>query len=340
MTQTTSAASLEHTIGAAGRFHLRQFSGEIRVRGVDGDAVRVHERNGKSLRDTFAIEAEEGSLSLVAPSKGGIDLLVFGVGRRSSVDLDVELPRGATVSVETASADTKAHGLTGELRFRTASGDLELTEIGGSLELDSVSGEVDVHAVAPLALRARTISGDVAVRAPVLGRASIESTSGDVRLDAVLAGPGPFEIRSVSGDATIVGRSGIRVEARTVTGNLHSDLPHRSDTGPGRKQLVVGDGGTAIAFRSVSGDLRVIQPRDALAPGALDHAASAVPGAPVAPVPPNAPVAPMAPRPPEAAAVQREASHEVARLDLLKALERGDLSVEAAIARLAEIEEA
>lgn len=347
MTATTNGASIEHRIGAEGAFHLRQLSGSVRLRGVEGDVARVRDRNGRSLADSFQIEATEGRLSLSAPDRFGLDL-VLGFGRRSSMDLEIEVPRGATVSLETASAEIEAGDLLGDTKVRTASGDVTLERMGGALELDAVSGDVAITAQLPMTLRARTISGDCAIRAPRLGRATVESTSGDVRIDAVLGGDGPFSISTVSGDATIVGRTGLRVEARTVTGDLRSDLPHRREQANGRKVLVVGDGSVAISFRSVSGDLRVTAPRDTLPVGATGVPAVAgtmpsAPQAPLAPIAPDAPVAPLAPVPPQVSSRPEDRNaggREVARLDILHALERGELSVEVAMQRLAEIEEA
>ena len=332
MTTTTNGAALEHEIGATGRFHLRQGSGSIRVRGVDGATARVRERNGKDLADSFQIEVGDGSLSLTAPDKIGFDI-VFGFSRRSSLDLEVEVPRSAAVSIESVSADLHAGDLSGQLKVRTASGEITLDGLSGTLELDAVSGDVRVTAAGALDLRARTISGDLTVRGPRLGRAEIGTTSGDVRLDAELHGGGPFGIESVSGDATIVGRMGLRVEARTVTGELRSELPHRREAGPGRKQLVVGDGAIPFTFRSVSGDLRVTMPRDSLPAGSV-ATETAVAAAPEPPVPPSAPEPP---GPPMDASV---GGREVARMDVLRALERGELSVEVAMRRIAEIEEA
>jgi hypothetical protein len=283
------------------------------------------------------IEAGEGQLSLTAPERFGLGV-VFAVGRRSSLDLEVEVPRSAVVSIETASAELEVTDLISQLKVRTASGDVTLDGLAGTLELDAVSGDVRVTAAGALDLRARTISGDLAVRGPRLGRAEIGSTSGDVRLDAELAGPGPFGIETVSGDATIVGRMGLRIEARTVTGDLRSELPHRREASPGRKQLVVGDGAVPFSFRSVSGDLRVTSPRDSLPAGVAIGETTAV--APEAPVPPVPPTAPLAPVPPAAPTNPGAGGREVARMDVLRALERGELSVEAAMRRIAEIEEA
>ncbi len=352
MTTQSSGATIEHHIGLTGRFHLRQLSGEVSVRGIDGEAVRVRERNGKSVSESFLVEATDGSLSLTAPDKFGFESLIFGIGRRSSLDLEVEVPRGADVSIETASGEITASGLVGMTKVRTASGEVSLDALGGILDLDAVSGDVSISAASALDLRARTISGDCSLRAPSLGRAVIETTSGDIRVDANLTGKGPFEIHTVSGDATIVGRSGMQIEARTVTGDLRSDLPHRLETGPGRRRLIVGDGGVTLGFKSVSGDLRVSAPRDVLAPAQPPTPTPAPAIPPPAPRPGSPPQAPTAPEPPapEPPAPEppapltledgRDGGQEVARLDVLMALERGDLSVEAAMQRLADIEEA
>ncbi|TAK00202.1 MAG: hypothetical protein EPO36_09535 [Chloroflexota bacterium] len=335
MTTTTNGAALEHEIGATGRFHLRQASGSIRLRGVDGASARVRERNGRALADLFQVEAGDGQLSLVTPDRVGLDV-VFGLGRRSSPDLDVEVPRNAIISIESASADLEASDLVGRLKLRTASGDMNLDGLAGSLELDSVSGEVRVVAAGALDLRARTISGDLAVRGPSLGRAEIGTTSGDVRIDADLNGGGPYGIETVSGDATIVGRMGLRIESRTVTGEVRSELAHRRESGPGRKQLIVGDGNVPFTFRSVSGDLRVTTPRDSLPTTVTPDRRPSSPSTAATPAtggPESALAEPVAPR-------DGAGSREVARMDVLRALERGELSVDAAMRRIAEIEEA
>lgn len=342
MTAPTSPSTFEHAIGTHGRLHVRLMSGAVTVRAVDGEVVRVRERDGKALTEAFRIEAGEGRLSLATDEKaGGLDFLVFSFGRRSSFDLDIEVPTAAQLTIESASADIAVTGVTGPVRLRTASGDMTLRGVGGDLELDAVSGDVEVDATGSIGVRARTISGDLSLRAPRLGRAAIESTSGDIRIDALLDGTGPFEIQTVSGDATIVGRSGIRVEARTVTGDLRSELPHRRESASDRKALIVGDGGAALGFRSVSGDLRVTSPRE---PGSV---ATPAPSGQLSdrPAPPRAPDAPSLDGPtpaavPTSAESAREAGHEVARLDILRALERGEMSVEAAMARIASIEEA
>src|SRR6185503_3839738 len=230
-----AGATLEHRIGPRGRFSLRQASGDILIRGVEGDTVRVKSLDDKSLSDVFDVEVGDDRVEL--RQRDGFELGLGMFRRGQSTDLKIEVPHGASLSIETASADIGATDLSGTKRFRTA------------------SGEIKIEGAAPLDLSARTVSGDMDVRVPSVRRLEIGTTSGDVRLDAELSGNGPFAMRTISGDATIVGRSGFRVEAETITGDLSSDLPSKRESMPGRKILVVGRPGATLIFRSGSGDL-------------------------------------------------------------------------------------
>jgi hypothetical protein len=338
-----TGSNLEHSIGKTGRFVLRVPSGNIAIHGTDGDVARIREMGGRPLDERFDIVAGDGSLEIAAKQRSGITIGIGGLSfGGASPNLAIELPRGATVTVETASADVLARGLVGPKRFRTASGDLTLDAIAGELELDAVSGDTRIDADGTLEVKSRSISGDFRLRAPKLTRFEMTTTSGDITLDAAMAGGGPYTIKSISGDCTIVARAGLTVEAQTITGDLSSRLAHRTETRPGRKVLIVGKSAATLIFNSVSGDLEIVESRDGL-PTDLDTAPSAehsvdAPAAPTPPAPPTSPEAPTAPAAPIAAKVPDDAS-EAARLGILQALERGDLDVEDAMKHLAALEE-
>lgn len=346
MTQTnTNATSLDHQIGPRGKVTLRQASGEIQVRGVEGDRVRVRSLDDRALDEMFRIETGEGFVELRQIEKFGLGIRMFG-GGGDSPEIAVEVPHGATVLVETASADVVASDLSGTKQFKTASGSVQLSRLAGALEVQTVSGDIELEGQAPLDLGLKSISGDVVVRVPRLRRLEMSTTSGDLRLDAELAGDGPFAIRSISGDVLIVGRSGFRVEAETITGDLSSEIPSKRESTPGRKVMIVGRPGPTLGFRSVSGDLHVVQPRDAAFEALL-------PDAPEPPRPPEPPQAPEAPRPssiagaPAAADVSVDAATDSAsdtdtdttRLEILRALERGEITVAEATDRLGKLDE-
>ena len=328
---TAIGTTLEQRIGPRGRFELRQASGDIRIRGVEGDAVRVRSTDDKSLSDVFDIEVGDDRVEL--RQRDGFE---FGLGmfkRGQGIDLVVEVPHGANVSIETASADIAASDLSGSKRFRTASGEVSLARIAGGVDVETVSGEIDIEGAAPIDLIAKSVSGDLSVRVPSVRRLDIGTTSGDLRLDAELSGNGPFALRSISGDATIVGRTGFRVEAETITGDLSSDLPSKRESMPGRKILVVGRPGPTLSFRSVSGDLHVSEPRDAAPKVKEQPVAIAGPGE-------DAPAGEaMAPANGAAPADEGASEPEDRRLEILRALERGDITVAEATDQLGQLDQ-
>ena len=330
---TDSTTSISEQIGPRGRFSLRQASGEITIRGVEGGVARVRSLDDRALGDIFDIEIGEGRLELRQKERFGLGLKMF---RSESAELEIVVPHGATVAVDSASADIEVSDLDGVKQVRTASGDVQLRRLAGPLEVQTVSGDIDLEGQAPIDLALRSVSGDVRVRVPKLRRLDMTTTSGDLWLDAELGGDGPFALRSISGDATIVGRSGFRVEAETITGDLSSELPAKRESMPGRRVMTVGRPGATLAFRSVSGDLRVVQPREAAA--SMAPGAPASPDAPPAPEAPGAPTAPRSPTPPMPPTAPA-ADVDAARLDILRELERGEITVADATERLAHLDE-
>src|SRR4029078_11048254 len=101
-----AAPALEPRLGARGSFELRQASGDIVIRGVEGDTVRVTSLDDKSLADVFDIGVADARSEL--RQRGGFDAGMRLFSRGSSTDLKVEVPHGATVSVDTGSADIDA----------------------------------------------------------------------------------------------------------------------------------------------------------------------------------------------------------------------------------------
>lgn len=334
MTSATAASTIEHELGSHGRFALRMPSGTASIRAIDGEVARVRDLTGRALTDRFQVTAEPGVLELVPRGRFNVSVQIGGLelGGGGSADLVIELPRATRIGLDTASADVSVTGIAGPGRYRTTSGDLIIQDAGGDLEIEAVSGDLRVEAVAPIELGARTISGDGTIRAPRLDRLDLTTTSGDLRVDAELTGKGPYAIKSISGDVTIVARGGLQIEAQTVTGDLTTDLQARSSsTSPGRKTLSIGRGGTAMSFKSVSGDLRVVEPRDA-APVASPSAQ----GAAVTDDPATVEV----PALPSTGASAPSDAVETARLEILRALERGEIDVDTATRQLAAVEEA
>jgi hypothetical protein len=340
---------IEHRIGVAGSVQVSTSSGDIDVRGTDGDTVRIttQDPDDASALDLYVVEAGDGYVRVRSPRGGfiGVDIGAFKWGRRigggGGTDLVVEVPRGARGEFATVSGDLHAGGLSGEQRYRTVSGDVELEEVEGAIDLDGTSGDVRLRASGSVRLDLRTVSGDIAARAGVVERLALQTMSGDMRIEAALAPSHEHTIETVSGDTRLITGSGLTIEARTVSGDIRSDVPHRTGGESGKRSIILGDGRAHLAFRSLSGDLQLTGKGPVLPAneGAAWRGELAAP-APV-PLPPTTPLAPRTPPAPEPpTAPQVPDPLEDARLEILRALQGGEIDVAAAGERLAALDDA
>ena len=314
-TNDTSAPAIEHRIGSSGRLAVKLADWDLDVTGVDGETATVRSADGGSLPDGIEIERHGGGLTIHQPNR------IFGLGGRSNVRLAITVPIETAATIQTASGDVRVARLRGRQEVRTASGDVVLDGIAEETSAETVSGDIAIRVDGTVALTVKTVSGDVMIDGGWVERISLQTTSGDIRLTSPL-GAGPHTIVTVSGDAIVASNSGIRVTAQTVAGDLRTSLPHTSDGRAGRRALVVGDGSTEVAFRSVSGDLRVVD---------------ATTGGLSLPTPPTPPTPPTAPTPPEPATGPAAPSDD-ARLDILRAVERGEIDIVEASERLARLD--
>jgi putative adhesin/SHOCT-like protein len=319
MTMTTTGSGLEHPIGADGLFSLQLRSGDVRLSGVEGDTITVVERGGRDLGAAFEIALGDGSLSL-RELRGG------SAFRGGGGDLEISLPRRATVVVETSSGDLEVDGLAGDQHYRMASGDLRMRGVGGGIGVQGVSGDLNVVAATDADVTLTTVSGDVELRAATLRSLSVASTSGDAKVAGRFAGRGPFSIETVSGDVLLAPAGDLRMEMRTVSGDLSSDVGGRIESGRGQRSVSIGSGGPTLAIRSMSGDVTVVRP---VAFTADPEPAVEVPTIEVTHADEDDAAGPAKPTNGALAA-----AYEDARLRILRSLEQGEIDVSEAGRRL------
>jgi hypothetical protein len=359
-TETTTPVAREVPLAPGGYVEILLTSANVSVRGVDGDRVSVRTRGGEDIDEEVVVEATPQKVRISdnqAGSRAG------GLGRhgRRPADLDIDLPRTARVSLRSLSGDVEAFDIGGESHWASASGDLRVELDAGSVGLESMSGDIKVEASAAVEVRARSVSGDLTLRAPRFERLSASSTSGDVRIAGALGDRGEHVVSSVSGDVDLTTASEVRVETKSITGDVRAIGTWVTEGGRGRRTLVVGAGSIGVSIRTTSGDIRLRGevPTPAVPP------VPEIPRLPVAPVPPEAPepqaapppvviaeaeaapnlVRPTTPHPDDPADTALGAAgptdrREEARLEILRALERGDLDIESASHRLEILEDA
>lgn len=335
-----SGETITHRIGAAGALILRTVSGSVRVRGMDGEEVRI-QAHLDLHRDEDAgamLEVIRGEGELRVEVRGHRQRGLAGLLRSSpGGHLDVEMPRGGTLRLAGVSADLEITDVHGEQEYRTVSGDLAIAEGSGAITLTTVSGDVRVGGT-DLRLEVSSTSGDVAVDADRIEAVHVRSLSGDVHVAGALAAGHHHRVESVSGNLQLMPAGGLRLQVSGFSSDVDSELPYRDESQAGRRVLVIGDGAALVAFRTMSGDASVIAGRFEGDPGDASVLSSygsgdrrlRPPGLPRRPdrpgplgpefgrsYPPASPEPPLPPAPDS-------------RLEILRAVERGEISVDEA----------
>jgi hypothetical protein len=322
---------IEHDIGPSGRFGLRVTSPDVDLRAVEGNTVRVRatfeiraasEADADRIFDRIRLRVTEGSGSLEIDEPregaGGLGSLIRLFGGSGRVDgiVAVEAPAGCDLRYDGVSADVTATGFRGVQQYRSVSGDLVLEGVAGELRVKGVSSDVSLRASGAVpALEINTVSGDVSAVAPQVGQLRVVTVSGDVEIEAALAdGPG-HRVETVSGDLSLGVAGGLTVEVRGLSTDVDIRLPHRAEGSRDRRRYVIGGGGPDVLFSSMSGDIEVRSARRDVA---------------TPPSPPRAPTPPTAPAPPRMVVVTDDE-----QLEVLRALERGEIDVDEATSRLA-----
>ncbi len=330
-----------HHLGTDGRVTINVTDADLHVEGVDGEEVQVQATF--DIRATTDAEAdaifEAAQLRVTRASRTlqveqpdehrGFRGLrheletavsrIFG-GSGVEVTVQVEVPRAAEVRVVSVSGDVDVSDLVGDGRYETVSGDLSISDGSGNLRINTVSGDAQVRARDAVSIRAETVSGDLGVSAPRLEMFRATTVSGDIDLEGELAAQGEFRAETVSGDLSVGLAGGATFDVRGLSTDIRSDLDHRIEGRLDRRRLVVGSGGPQFIFSSMSGDLAVRRPRR------IGDGPRMVPSTPPGPPSPPAPPVPRAPIAPVSGAAQ---------LEILQALERGEIDVEEATRRLA-----
>lgn len=252
--------------------------------------VRIDETRQVAADATITVENIAGSLRLsgwernevqVAGTLGrGLEKVdITGSGSRLDVrvvyprnchdcggaDLEIRVPAGCRLEVNTVSADIEAADVIGEGRFESVSGTVTVATSGPSLRVKSVSGDVVIRGAGPR-VEANTVSGTLTARMPVLQEGDFESVSGSLRIDAELAAKGLVEAQTVSGDVELRLPSGVGAdfEVHTFSGDIRNDFGHEarrtSEYGPGRElEFSSGDGSARVYIKTLSGEVRLLK---------------------------------------------------------------------------------
>lgn len=179
-------------------------SGNITVTGGDRREVRINADDAALviLRRTINPEATTPAARLeTLVSDSPEDAPLRSGNCIGSTDLELEVPRGATVYVKTHHGDIDISDVT-EVRAETDSGNISARRIAKAVEATSVAGDIFLED-ANGRIRLRSISGNIDA----------------LNAKAVATGDGLYA-KTMSGDVRLEHVAQLRVEAGTITGEV------------------------------------------------------------------------------------------------------------------------
>lgn len=254
------------------RARIENFAGSLVIRGWPGNTVRVTGTLGRDVEE-LRFERRGDRLEIV------VELENRKRGGAVTSHLDIQVPLGMDLHVETVSAEVTLDGLSGSLRVETVSGDVSVEGSPHEVEIETVSGEVEVLAPTQ-SLQVEAVSGDVRL-VGVMGRVKVATVSGDVDIRServraleadVVSGDLDFsgspsagshlEMSSHSGDVLLLlpAAASASFEVKTFSGDIDNRLgppARRSNRYTSAKELVftLGEGGAKVDIESFSGHI-------------------------------------------------------------------------------------
>ncbi len=226
------------------RVSVKNVSGDVIVKGYDGDAVTV--RGFKEGRDRDKLEVEDLS------DGNHVDISVRypkNCNCEASIRFEVNVPRNLNLNydaISSVSGDVEIDGARGTVNVKAVSGDVKIVTAQGIIHADSVSGDVHVERASG-SVSAKSISGDVKV--------NLQNVDSDEAM----------EFSTVSGDVNVSMPSnlGAEVDMKTLSGDLRTDFGitvEKKEHGPGKTAHGrLGEGSRRVKMSSVSGDVKLLK---------------------------------------------------------------------------------
>jgi len=259
---------------ATGTVEISNVSGSVRITGWEQAEVAVTGTLGRGTeRLDFSTSGNRTLVKVVLPH--------LSTHHVEGSDLEIKVPAGSSLEVETVSADTAVDKVLGAIRLESVSGGItvggsprqfDATSVSGDIEITAasspgsattVSGSVNLLGVAG-DVKASSVSGNLVVKGGETSRVELETTSGDISFNAALARNGRLDAKTVSGsvELDLPAATAADFDVTTFSGDITNELGpvarRTSEYGPGKElSFATGGGGARVVAKSFSGSIRL-----------------------------------------------------------------------------------
>jgi DUF4097 and DUF4098 domain-containing protein YvlB len=265
---------------ADGVVKINNLAGSVRVTGWNRNEVSVEGTLGEGTKQLeFESSGGEVTIKVVLPDEE--ERRARGIRNIEGSELDIRVPAGSRLEVETLSADITTSGVTGDLRLdalsgnidvsgtatdiyaKTLSGDITINGRQASIQVGTMSGTIVIEEAVG-SVSAGSLSGDINVTGRSAEEIDINSTSGDIRYRGALADGAMLAVENFSGEVTLMLPASVSADfdISTFSGDISNELgpqaERRSRYGPGKDLTFVTGGGDArVRVKTFSGDISI-----------------------------------------------------------------------------------
>jgi len=253
-----------------GVVEISNVAGSVSVTGWDREEVAV---TGTLGRGTERLEFSGGGGTI----KNKV-VLPHNAHHVDGSDLEIHVPAGSQLEIETVSAEIAVQKVSGKVRLESVSGSIAVAGEPSRFDAKSVSGEIEISAAnAPGraksvsgavtlkgvagAVEASSVSGSLRVAGGEVTSVELETTSGKISLDAALGRDARLEAKSVSGDVEITLPASVAADFHVTTfsgdiSNAFGPAARRtSEYGPGRELSFSTGVAARVMVKNFSGDV-------------------------------------------------------------------------------------
>jgi len=253
-----------------GTLFVSNVSGSVTVTGWGGGEVQITGTLGKGaeeLRITGDTSRLDVEVKLPKHSKNVRE-----------THLEINVPAGCRLIVDTVSADIEVSGMIGDIEFESVSGDIQAACGAGDVEISTVSGQIrlecqststDVQTVSGDArltgiserLSSESVSGDFIVSGGIFSDIHAETVSGDLQFDIGLEGNARVEIEAHSGDVVfLLDDLSIHCSVETFSGSITNEfgwegVSDKYSKGTVHWEAPAGSGSGKLDIETFSGDV-------------------------------------------------------------------------------------
>jgi DUF4097 and DUF4098 domain-containing protein YvlB len=197
------------TVAPDCRIRVKNIAGSVNVTAWDRNEIHLKATLGRDVeRLDFTCTESVVRVEVVVPNTGN---------KKIESDLEMSVPAGSSLDIETVSADTHTYNVGGRIVAAAVSGNVQLENVVGPVTVRSVSGDVTISGSSPT-METKSVSGDIKISGTI-GELGIETVSGSSLVSGTVA---QMRAKAISGDITFQGTA-TSASAETVSGDIKLD---------------------------------------------------------------------------------------------------------------------